>query len=243
MKVAVMGGTGLIGSQVVERLNAEGHRAVPHSLSTGVDLIGGQGVAEAVADADVVVNLTNSPTFDEASADFFRTSMDTLLAASAKAGVGHAVILSIVGVDRVPDLDYFRAKGLQEDILKKGPVPYSIVHATQFAEFVGTILDTTTEGDTVRLPRAPLQPIVAAEVARAVAGVAVGEPLAGVLDVAGPEILPLDELGRLTLAARGDSRHVVVDDDAGWYRTAYGDAFTAPPGARIVGPGYTDWLS
>jgi len=134
MKFAVIGGTGLIGSRVVENLNAAGHQAVPHSLSTGVDVITGQGLEAAVAGADVVINLTNSPTFDDASLAFFQTSMDNLLAASGKAGVGHFVILSIVGVDQVPDLDYYRAKVLQEDILKAGPIPYSIVRATQFME-------------------------------------------------------------------------------------------------------------
>ncbi|MYS54440.1 NAD(P)H-binding protein, partial [Streptomyces sp. SID6013] len=136
MKIAVIGGTGLIGSQVVEKLNAAGHQAVPHSLSTGVDVVDGAGVDRAVEGADVVVNLTNSPTFDDASPAFFRASMDNLLAAADRAGAGHFVVLSIVGVDRVPELDYYRAKVLQEEILRRGPVPYSIVRATQFMEFM-----------------------------------------------------------------------------------------------------------
>ena len=177
MKFAVIGGTGLIGSQVVENLNAAGHEAVPHSQSTGVDVISGQGVDEAVAGADVVVNLTNSPTFDDASPAFFQTSMDNLLAAAQKGGVGHFVILSIVGVDQVPELDYYRAKTLQEDILKAGPIPYSIVRATQFMEFMDAVLSWTTDGDTVRLPATPIQPIAAADVADAVAEVAAGAPL------------------------------------------------------------------
>src|SRR5438270_5642832 len=164
MKVAVIGGTGLIGAQVVENLNTAGHQAVPHSLSTGVNIITGQGLAEAVVGADVVINLTNSPTFDDASPAFFRTSMDNLLAASEKGRVGHVVILSIVGVDQVPDLDYYRAKVLQEDILKLGPIPYSIVRATQFMEFIDASLSWTADSDTVRLPRTPLQPIAAADV-------------------------------------------------------------------------------
>ncbi|MGP4004826.1 SDR family oxidoreductase, partial [Streptomyces sp. 8N706] len=135
MKFAVIGGTGLIGSQVVKNLNVAGHEAVPHSLSTGIDVISGQGLDEAVAGADVIVNLTNSPTFDEASLAFFQTSMENLLAAGQKSGVRHFVILSIVGVDQVPELDYYRAKALQEDILAAGPIPYSIVRATQFMEF------------------------------------------------------------------------------------------------------------
>ncbi len=243
MKFAVIGGTGLIGSQVVEDLNAAGHHAVPHSLSTGVDVITGQGVEEAVTGADVVINLTNSPTFDDASLAFFRTSMDNLLAASRKGGVRHFVILSIVGADRVPGLDYYRAKVLQEDILKAGPVPYSIVRATQFMEFMDATLAMTTDGDTVRLPRTPIQPVAAADVARVVAEVATGSPLNGVLDIAGPDVYPLDELGRLTLTAKGDRRAVVTDDSAGLFAAVQGDALTAPKNARIAPTHYTDWLS
>lgn len=190
MRIAVLGGTGLIGSRVVRDLDAAGHQAVPHSLSTGVDVLSGQGLDEALDGADVVVNLTNSPTFDEASPAFFRTSMDNLLAAADKGGVGHAVILSIVGVDRVPALDYYRAKVLQEDILKAGPIPYSIVRATQFMEFMDAVLSWTADADTVRLPATPIQPIAAEDVAAAVAEVAAGAPLNGVRNIGGPEILP-----------------------------------------------------
>jgi uncharacterized protein YbjT (DUF2867 family) len=243
MKIAVIGGTGLIGSQVVRNLNAAGHQAVPHSQSTGVDIITGQGLEEAVSGADVVVNLTNSPTFDDASIGFFQASMDNLLAASEKAGVGHFVILSIVGVDQVPGLDYYRAKVLQEDLLKGGPVPYSIVRATQFMEFMDATLAMTTDGDTVRLPRTPIQPIAAAEVAAVVAEVAAGAPLNGVLDIAGPDVYPLDELGRLTLTAKGRADSVVTDDAAGMFAVVPGDVLTAPDGARITATHYTDWLA
>ncbi|MGW4637204.1 SDR family oxidoreductase [Sphaerisporangium sp. NPDC004334] len=242
MKFAVIGGTGLIGSQVVQDLNAAGHQAVPHSLSTGVDILTGQGVDEALAGADVVVNLTNSPTFDEASLAFFQTSMDNLLAAAAKAGAGHFVILSIVGVDQVPDLDYYRAKVLQEDLLKAGPVPYSIVRATQFMEFVDAVLSWTADEKTVRLPRTPIQPIAAAEVAAAVADVAAGTPLNGTLDVGGPDTYSLDELGRLTLRIKGDERSVTTDDTAGMFAAVHGDVLTTGPGARIAPTHYTDWL-
>jgi hypothetical protein len=153
MKIVVIGGTGRIGSQVVKILNASGQEAVPHSPSTGLDLLSGQGLPEALAGADVVVNLTNSPTFDDASPAFFQTTMDTLLTAADAAHVGHAVILSIVGTDQVPGLVYYRAKVLQEDILKAGPVPYSIVRATQFFEFIDAVLSETADEDTVRLPR------------------------------------------------------------------------------------------
>ena len=243
MKCVVIGGTGLIGSRVVKKLNAAGHEAVPHSQSTGVDVITGQGLAEAVAGAEVLVNLTNSPTFDDASPAFFRTSMDNLLAAARKAGVGHAVILSIVGADRVPGLDYYRAKVLQEDILKAGPIPYSIVRATQFMEFMDAVLSWTTEGDTVRLPTTPLQPIAAQDVSDAVADVAVGAPLNGTLAVAGPDVLPLDEIGRITLRAHPDGRTVVTDDTAGMFAAVQGDALTAGGDARIAPTHYSDWLS
>ncbi|MFI1766661.1 SDR family oxidoreductase [Streptomyces sp. NPDC020800] len=243
MKCAVIGGTGLIGSRVVQNLNAAGHQAVPHSLSTGVDVLTGQGIEEAVAGADVVINLTNSPTFDAASLPFFQTSMDNLLAASEKGGVGHFVILSIVGVDQVPALDYYRAKVLQEDILKAGPIPYSIVRATQFMEFMDATLSMTADGDTVRLPRTPIQPIAAADVAAGVAEVAAGTPLNGIVNIAGPDVYPLDELGRLTLTAKGDKRSVVTDDTAGLFAAAPGDVLTAPEQARIAPTHYTDWLS
>lgn len=242
MRFAVIGGTGLIGSQVVQNLNAAGYQAVPHSPATGVDVITGDGLQAALDGADVVVNLTNSPTFDKASIDFFQDSMDNLVAASAKTGVGHFVILSIVGADLVPELDYYRAKVLQEDILKAGPIPYSIVRATQFMEFMNATLAMTTDGETVRLPRTPIQPIAAGEVARAVADVAAGSPLGGTIEIAGPDVYPLDVLGRLTLAARPDGRTVVTDDTAGMFAVVRGDALIASDGARIAHTHYTDWL-
>jgi uncharacterized protein YbjT (DUF2867 family) len=243
MRVAVIGGTGLIGSRVVEDLKAAGHDAVPHSLSTGVDVVSGRGLPEAVAGADTVVNLTNSPTFDESSAAFFQTSMDNALAASGKAGVRHFVILSIVGAEKVPDLAYYRAKVLQERVLEAGPVPYSIVRATQFMEFIDAVLSWTTDGDTVRLPGTPLQPIAAADVARFVAEVAAGEPLNGIVNVAGPGVHPLDELGRITLESADDGRSVVTDDRAGLFSAVPGDVLTAPGDARIAPTAYADWLS
>ncbi|WP_327429954.1 SDR family oxidoreductase [Streptomyces sp. NBC_01236] len=243
MKIAVVGGTGLIGSQVVKNLKAAGHQAVPHSLSTGVDIVTGQGLEDAVAGAAVVVNLTNSPTFDDASPDFFRTSMGNLLAASEKGGVGHFVVLSIVGVDQVPQLDYYRAKALQEDILAGGPIPYSIVRATQFMEFMDAVLSWTADGETVRLPRTPIQPIAAADVAATVAEVAAGTPLNGILNVAGPDVYTLDELGRITLTAKGDGRSVVIDDTAGMFAAVQGDVLVAHGDVRIAPTHYADWLA
>lgn len=244
MKIAVIGGTGLIGSQVVELLKAAGHEAVPHSPSTtGVDLLTGKGLAEALEGADVVVNLTNSPTFDEASPAFFQTTMDNLLAAAAAARVGHAVILSIVGAELVPDLVYYRAKVLQEDLLKAGPVPYSIVRATQFFEFMDAAMSWTSDEKTVRLPATLVQPMAAADVARAVAEVSAGAPLKGTRDVAGPEVMRLDELGKVALAAHGDSRTVVTDDTAGLFAAAKGDALIAKDGAVLAKTTFREWLA
>jgi uncharacterized protein YbjT (DUF2867 family) len=243
MKIAVIGGTGLIGSQVVRILNAGGHVAVPHSPSTGLDLLSGRGLPEALKEADVVVNLTNSPTFDDASPAFFQTTMDSLLAAAKAAGVGHAVILSIVGADLVPGLIYYRAKVLQEDILKAGPVPYSIVRATQFFEFMDAVLSWTADGKTVRLPATLVQPMGAADVAQAVADVSVGTPLQGTRNVAGPEVFRLDELGKITLAAHGDHRTVVTDNSAGMFAAVSGDALIAKDGAVVAKTTYRDWLA
>jgi uncharacterized protein YbjT (DUF2867 family) len=243
VKFAVIGGTGLIGSKVVRNLNAAGHQAVAHSPSTGVDIITGKGLETALTGADVVINLTNSPTFDAASIPFFQTSMDNLVAAAEKAGVGHFVILSIVGVDLVPELDYYRAKVLQEDILKAGPIPYSIVRATQFMEFMDATLAMTTDGQIVRLPRTPIQPIAADDVAHAVTETATGTPLNGTANIAGPDVYPLDELGRITLAAKPDGRSVVTDEAAGMFAVVHGNALTDPGDARIAPTHYADWLA
>jgi len=243
MKLAVIGGTGLIGSQVVKILNASGHEAVPQSPSTGLDLLSGQGLPEALSGADVVVNLTNSPTFDDASPAFFQTTMDNLLTAASTAGVGHAVILSIVGAELVPGLVYYRAKVLQEDLLKAGPVPYSIVRATQFFEFMDWTISETADENTVRLPATLIQPMASADVAQAVADVCAGRPLQGTRSVAGPEVFALDELGKITLAARDDHRTVVTDNSAGMFAAASGDALIAKDGAILAKTTYREWLA
>ncbi|WP_217196973.1 SDR family oxidoreductase [Streptomyces buecherae] len=242
MKLTVIGGTGLIGSQVVRELAAAGHEAVPAAPSTGVDLLTGEGLDQALTGAETVVNVANSPTFDAASLDFFRTATGNLLAAGERAGVRHQVILSIVGVDQVPQLDYYRAKTLQEELLRQGPTPYSIVRATQFFEFVDAVLSWTSDESAVRLPATPVQPMAAADVVDAVVDVATGEPLNGVRDVAGPEVFPLDELGRITLAARHDGRPVRTDDTAGMFAAVTGDVLTAGPGAHLAPTHYRDWL-
>ncbi|MFG3620322.1 SDR family oxidoreductase [Nocardia sp. NPDC047654] len=242
MRLTVLGGTGRIGSQVVRKLTAAGHEAVPAAMSTGVDLITGKGLDQALEGAEVVIDLANSPTFDEASLDFFRTSMDNLLAAGKTAGVRHQVVLSIVGVDQVPQLDYYRAKTLQEELLRQGPTPYSIVRVTQFFEFMDAVLSWTADGDTVRLPATPIQPIAAADVVDAVVEVATGEPLLGVRNFAGPDVFTLDELGRLTLAAQHDDRTVVTDDTAGMFAAVTGDVLTAGPDAHLASTHYRDWI-
>ncbi|MEU1550292.1 NAD(P)H-binding protein [Nocardia sp. NPDC005745] len=242
MQITVLGGTGRIGSQVVRKLTAAGHEAVPAAMSTGVDLITGKGLDQALEGAEVVIDLANSPTFDEASLDFFRTSMDNLLAAGQTAGVRHQVVLSIVGVDQVPQLDYYRAKTLQEELLRQGPTPYSIVRVTQFFEFMDAVLSWTADGDTVRLPATPIQPIAAADVVDAVVEVATGEPLLGIRNFAGPDVFTLDELGRLTLAARHDDRTVVTDDTAGMFAAVTGDVLTAGPDAHLASTHYRDWI-
>ena len=242
MKITVFGGTGLIGSQVVQRLTAAGHDPVPASPSTGVDLITGEGLDRALEGAQTVVNLTNSPTFDAASSDFFRTTMDNLLAAGERAGVQHQVMLSIVGVDQVPELDYYRAKVLQEELLTQGPTPYSIVRATQFFEFIETAMSWTSDKSTVRLPAVRIRPMASADVAAAVTDVITGAPLNGIRNVAGPDIFTFDELGRLTLAARQDERNVIVDNSAGVFATVKGDVLIGGPDARLAPTRYQDWL-
>nr|WP_279582275.1 SDR family oxidoreductase [Fodinicola feengrottensis] len=246
MKIAVIG-TGLIGSQVVRDLTAAGHEVAGHSRSTGLDLLSGEGLDDAVRNAEVAVNLTNSPTFDDASLDFFRTSVTNLLVAAQSAGVGHLVTLSIVGVDQVPDLAYYRAKALQEDLVKAGPIPYSIVRATQFMEFVEPTMSWTTDGDVVRLPTTPIQPISSAEVAAAVAEVAAGAALQGTRNIGGPDVFTLDELGRIAIQAAGDNRRVVIDDEtAGLFAAVKGDVLTAPedptwpPPTSATGCAHTD---
>ncbi|MFC9459965.1 MULTISPECIES: SDR family oxidoreductase [unclassified Streptomyces] len=242
MKITVIG-TGLIGSQLATKLTGQGHDVTTASLSSGVNLLTGAGLDQALTDAHTVVNVTNSPTFDEQSLDFFRTTVSNLLDAGKRAGVRHQVALSIVGVDQVPELDYYRAKALQEELLRSGPTPYSIVRATQFFEFMEPTMSWTSDETAVRLPATPIQPIASADVVNALADVATGAPLGGILDVAGPDAFTLDELGRITLAARGDKRPVVVDDQAGLFAAVQGDVLTPGPDARLAATRYRDWLN
>ncbi|MFF2042747.1 SDR family oxidoreductase [Kitasatospora sp. NPDC058170] len=241
MKITVIG-TGLIGSQLATELTARGHQVTAASLSSGVDLLTGAGLDAALAGAEAVVNVTNSPTFDEQSIEFFRTTVGNLLAAGERAGVRHQVVLSIVGVDQVAELDYYRAKTLQEELLRGGPTPYSIVRATQFFEFMEPTMSWTSDETEVRLPATPLQPIASRDIVDVLAEVATGTPLGGVLEIAGPDTFTLDEIGRMTLAARGDRRPVVVDDRAGLFAAVHGDVLTPGPGARLAPTRYQDWL-
>jgi uncharacterized protein YbjT (DUF2867 family) len=234
MKIVVFGGTGLIGSQLVQRLILASHEAVPAARYHGVDLITGDGLEQILEGAEVVINVSNSPTFDEASLEFFGTSMNNLLAAGARAAVRHQVVLSIVGVDRLPQVGYFRAKTVQEELLRQGPTPYSIVRATQFFEFMDTVISWTSDDAAVRLPPTRIQPVAAADVVDAVIEVSLGVPLQGVRNVAGPDVFRLDELARLTLAARRDRRSVITDDRAGMFAAVTGDELVAGPDAVDV---------
>ncbi len=243
MRIVVIGGTGMIGSRVVARLTAQGHQAVPAAPSTGVDTVTGAGLAAALAGADVVVDVSNSPSFDaDAARAFFGTATANVLAAEAEAGVGHHVALSVVGVDRAPGVGYFRAKVLQEQLIEAGPVPYTIVRATQFYEFLGGIADAATVDGTVRLGPVAIRPMAAADVAAAVADAAVGAPVKGVVEVGGPDRYRLDELIRSVLAGRGDPRPVVTDPDAGYFGAVLADGELVPgAGATLAPTRLADW--
>jgi uncharacterized protein YbjT (DUF2867 family) len=218
MKLVIIGGTGLIGSKLVTKLRERGHEAVAASPDTGVNTLTGQGLAEVLQGASVVVDVSNSPSFEEkAVMEFFETSTRNLLKYAAAASVKHYVALSVVGTERIPDSPYLRAKNAQEMLIKSGGIPYSIVHATQFFEFIKRIADDATEGTTVRLPPILIQPMAADDVAKTVGRVAVGAPLNGTVEVGGPQRFRFDELIRQGLAARHDPREVVVDSHARYF--------------------------
>lgn len=244
MNIAVIGGTGRIGARLVRVLTAAGHEAVPHARSTGLDVHSGAGLDSALEGADVVVDTTGSPTTDEAAIDFYQVTTDNLLAAAQKSGVRHAVVLSIVGIDEAsPYVPYYRAKIRQEDVLRSGPIPYSIVRATQFFEFIDTIMSWTTEAGTVHLPTTRMQPIAADDVAAALADVATGTPLMGIRNIAGPEVFPLDELGRMALAARGDHRTVTTTGRAGLFGKVPDGAIIGGDDVHVGPTHYRDWLN
>jgi len=245
MKIVVIGGNGLIGKKLVNRLRASGNDAVPASPASGVDVLTGAGLAEVLKGAQVVVDVTNSPSFeDTAVLNFFQTSARNLLPAEAAAGVGHHVALSVVGADRLPDSGYMRAKVAQEKAIKAATVPYTIVRATQFFEFVGGIADESTEGKTVRLPPALMQPIAADDVAAALADISVGRPLNATIEVAGSEAIRMDELARRFLSAKRDPRQVSTDVHARYFGAEVDDRSLTPGSdPRIAPTHFEDWLS
>jgi len=245
MKIVVIGGSGLIGSKLVKILRERGNEVVPASPATGVDTLTGKGLDDALKGAQVVVDVSNSPSFeDTAVMKFFETSTRNLLAAEKKAGVKHHVALSIVGADRNPDSGYLRAKMAQEKLIKASTVPYTILRATQFFEFIGGIADAGTEGNTVRLTSAKLQPIAADDVAAALAPVVLGEPVNGVIVVAGPEPLPLAEMARRWLTAKHDKRQVVADAKARYFGTELNDRSLTPgDNPRIGKIRFDEWLN
>lgn len=245
--VVVIGGTGLIGKQVVQRLTAAGHTAIPASPGLGVNAVTGEGLAEVLAGADVVVDVSNSPSFaDEAVMAFFTTATGNLLAAAAAAGVGHVVALSVVGTERLPDSGYFRAKVAQERMIRESGPPYSLIHATQFFEFVDSIVQAATdaEGTSVRLAPVLFQPIAAADVANAIARAALTAPLNGRVEIAGPEQVRLDELVRSVLAQRDDPRVVISDPDARYFHARLHERALVPDdGVVLAETTYAQWLA
>ena len=244
MKIVVIGGTGLIGSKLVTKLGEHGHDAVAASPDTGVNTLTGEGLPEALEGASVLVDVSNSPSWEDAAVlEFFETSTGNLQAACQAAGVGHYVALSVVGTDRLAESGYFRAKIAQEKLISEGPIAYSIVHATQFFEFIKSIAAAATDGDTVRLPPALFQPMAADDVAAAVGRVAVGTPVDGIVEVAGPEQFRLDELIRRRLAAIGDPREVVTDPNASYFGITPDERTLMPgPDALIGETRLEDWL-
>jgi uncharacterized protein YbjT (DUF2867 family) len=245
MKIVVIGGTGLIGSKLVEKLRRAGHEPLAASPQSGVDTYTGKGLEQALEGAQVVVDVSNAPAWDDAAVlDFFQTTSRNIVAVETTAGVGHHVALSVVGTDRLQGSGYFRGKLAQEEAVKAASVPYTILRATQFFEFIGRLADLSTEGDTVHLPPVLIQPEAADDVAAALAEVALGEPVNGIVELAGPEQFRLDELARRVLEAKNDPRPVTTDVHAR-YSGAELDERSLVPGenARIAPTRFEDWLS
>src|SRR2546421_13019288 len=245
MKIVIIGGSGLIGRKLVNSLRQRGHEVVPASPSSGINTVTGEGLAKALAGAQVVVDVANAPAWeDKAVLEFFETSGRNLLAAEAAAGVGHHVALSVVGTDRLLPSGYFRAKMAQEKLIKASAIPYTIVRATQFFEFVGGIAQAATEGQTVRLPPVLMQPIASDDVAAVMADVARAAPLERTVELAGPEPIHQDDLVRRFLNATGDARTVTTDPKALYYGVAVNDQSLTPGDHPRLGPTrFEDWLS
>jgi uncharacterized protein YbjT (DUF2867 family) len=245
MKIVVIGGTGLVGSKLVTKLREHGHEPVPASPASGVNTLTGEGVAAVVEAASVVVDVSNSPALEDAAVlKFFETSTRNLLAAEATAGVGHHVALSVVGTERLSASGYFRAKVAQEKLIESSSIPYSIVHATQFFEFVDRIADAATDGTTVRLAPVLIQPMAADDVASAVAKVAVGPPANGIVEIAGPQQFRLDDLVRQSLRDRHDPRDVVTDPHARYFGVEVDERTLVPAAdAQLAETRFDQWLS
>lgn len=245
MKIVVIGGTGLIGTKLVNNLRQLDHEVVAASPSAGVNAVTGEGLADVLSGAQVVVDVANSPSFeDKAVLEFFETSTRNLLAAEAAAGVKHHVALSVVGTDRLLQSGYFRAKMAQEDLIKASNVPYTIVRATQFFEFINSIAYVATEGQTVRLSSAYVQPIVSDDVAAALVDFTLEAPVNGTVELAGPDRLRLDELVRRFLSVQQDTRQVVTDDNALYFGAELNDQSLVPgDNPRITSTHFEDWLS
>jgi uncharacterized protein YbjT (DUF2867 family) len=243
MKIVVIGGSGLIGTKLVSRFRQNGHEVVAASPNSGVNTITGEGLAEVLADTQVVVDVANSPSFeDEAVLEFFETSGRNLLAAEREAGVGHHVALSVVGTDRLPESGYFRAKVAQENLIKSSNIPYTILRSTQFFEFIDGIIKAGTDGDVIRLSPALVQPIASDDVAAALADIAVGSPVNGTVEVAGPEPFPLDKLASDVLAANKDRRQVIADIHARYFGSVLNDQSLTPGRNPRIGPTrFEDW--
>ena len=245
IKMVVIGGSGLIGTKLVNKLRQQGHEVVAASPSSGVNAVTGEGLAKALNSAQVVVDVANAPSWeDKAVLEFFESSSRNLLAAEAAAGVKHHVALSVVGTDRLLGSGYFRAKMAQEKLIKESQIPYTIVRATQFFEFTGGIAKEATEGATVRLPSALMQPIAADDVAAALADVAVSKPMNGTLEIAGPEQIRQDELVRQFFGASGDQRKVITDARARYYGLDVNDQSLVPgTSPRLGSIRFAEWLS
>jgi uncharacterized protein YbjT (DUF2867 family) len=246
MKIVVIGGSGLIGKNVVNRLRQQGHEVIAASPASGVNTITREGLAEALSGAQVVVDVANSPSFeDNAVLKFFETSGRNLLAAEAAAGVGHHLALSVVGTGRLPENGYFRAKKAQEDLVKASGIPYTILQATQFFEFANGIIQSGTDGDVIRLSPALFQPIASDDVAAAVADLAVGAPRNGTVEVAGPELIGLDVLAMQVMAVNGDKRRVISDVHARYFGSELDDKSLTPGSdhPRLGPTRFADWLS
>jgi uncharacterized protein YbjT (DUF2867 family) len=245
MKLVIIGGTGLIGSKLVTKLREHGHDAVAAAPNTGVNTLTGEGLAEVLQGASVVVDVSNSPSFEDAAVmEFFTTSTRNLLKAAGAAGVTHYVALSVVGTERLSESGYFRAKIAQEQLIRESSIPYSIVHATQFFEFVKNIAAAATEGNTVRLAPVLIQPMAADDVAKAVGRIAVGAPVNGIVEIAGPEQVRLDELIREGLKARQDPREVVADPQSRYFGAMLSERTLVPAdNARLGEIRFQEWLN